>query len=343
MDEVLAIAARLFGKAALAPPVSAERLSGGKNNRVFLVSDAAGAARVLKLYHVSAADSRDRLGAEWCFISYARARGIDTVPEPLAMDRGDHAALYSVRPGHKLAPGEVGHLHVEAALTFIIALNSAPRALDGIAPGSEACFSLADHLATVARRVARLADLDRTAPHGEAAAAFVANELVPAWERVRQRIAAAAGAEGDAALPQEARIVSPSDFGFHNALVADGAVSFIDFEYAGLDDPAKLVGDFFSVPEIPTPQASLERFIDGLQAGLSLGDGFGRRARLLLDAYRIKWACIILNDFLPLDEARRAFALGTDRAERCRAQLAKAQAILKDLTPFHTGDRHGLS
>lgn len=343
MDEVLAIAARLFGKAALAPPVSAERLSGGKNNRVFLVGDAAGARRVIKLYHVSDADRRDRLGAEWRFISYARARGIDTVPEPLAMDREDHAALYSHCPGHKLAPGAVGHAHVEAALAFIIALNRTPRALDGIAPGSEACFSLADHLATVARRVARLADLDRTAPHADAAAAFVADELVPAWERVQQRIVAAAGTAGDAALPQEARIVSPSDFGFHNALVADGTVSFIDFEYAGLDDPAKLVGDFFSVPEIPTPQASLDPFIDGLQAGLSLGESFGRRARLLLDAYRIKWACIILNDFLPLDEARRAFALGTDRAERCRAQLDKAQAILKYLTSPHIGDPHGLS
>jgi hypothetical protein len=333
MDEVLAIAARLCGKAALTPPVSAERLSGGKNNRVFLVSDAAGAGRVLKLYHVSAADRRDRLGAEWRFISYARTRGIDTVPEPLAMDREDHAALYSLCPGHKLTPGAVRHDHVASALAFIIALNRAPRALDGIAPGSEACFSLADHLATVARRVARLADLDRTAPHGEAAAAFVADELAPAWERVRERIAAAAGAAGDAALPQEARIVSPSDFGFHNALVADGSVSFIDFEYAGLDDPAKLVGDFFSVPEIPTPQASLEPFIDGLQAGLSLGESFGQRARLLLDAYRIKWACIILNDFLPLDEARRAFALGSDRAERCAAQLAKAGDLLLSVNP----------
>jgi hypothetical protein len=343
MDEVLAIAARLCSKAALAPPVSAERLSGGKNNRVFLVEDAAGTRRVLKLYHVSAADTRDRLGAEWRFITYARDRGIDTVPEPLAMDRGDHAALYAFRPGRKLAPGEVGTDHVEAALAFIVALNRTPRALDGIAPGSEACFSLDDHLATVARRVARLAGIDRTAPHGEEAAAFVAAALVPAWERVRARIAEAARAGGDGALPEAARIVSPSDFGFHNALVADGAVSFIDFEYAGLDDPAKLVGDFFSVPEIPTPLACLDRFIDGLQEGLALGDSFGRRARLLIDAYRIKWACIILNDFMPLDEARRAFALGTDRAERCRAQLAKAEAILKDLTPFHTGDRHGLS
>jgi hypothetical protein len=343
MYEILAVAARLSSKASLPAPVSAERLSGGKNNRVFLVQDAAGARRVLKLYHVSVTDSRDRLGAEWRFIRYARSRAIDAVPEPLAMDRGDHAALYTFRPGRKLEPYNVTALHVDAALAFILALNRSPRDLTGLSPGSEACFSLDDHLATVERRVVRLAHLDRFAPHGEDAVRLVAQELVPKWQRVKAYVAAAAGSDSGTPLAEAGRIVSPSDFGFHNALVADGSMSFIDFEYAGLDDPAKLVGDFFSVPEIPTPLASLDRFIDGLEHGLALGCGFGTRARLLIDAYRIKWACIILNDFMPLEETRRAFALGTDRAERCRAQIAKAAAILNVVTPHTIGDRHGLS
>ena len=46
--------------------------------------------------------------------------------------------------------------------------------------------------------------------------------------------------------------------------------------------------------------------------------------RLLLDAYRIKWICIMLNEFLPLDAARRAFADQGARAIRCREQLDKA-------------------
>jgi len=328
MEAVLAIATRLSEQAALPPPAAAARLSGGKNNRVFRITDRKGNDRILKLYHVSPTDSRDRLGVEWRFLAYARARGIGSVPEPLAMDRGDHAALYTLKPGDKLRPGEVTTAHVEAALAFIIALNRGPRNAGDMAPGSEACFSLADHLATVARRVARLRDLDRMAPHGAEAVALVEERLAPAWARCAEQIAALPAIETARTLAPTERIVSPSDFGFHNALVAGTKVSFIDFEYAGLDDPAKLVGDFFTVPEIPTPVASLESFIDGLEAGLSLGADFGRRARLLRDAYRIKWACIILNDFLAPDEARRAFALDTDRAARCRAQLDKAAALL---------------
>ena len=39
--------------------------------------------------------------------------------------------------------------------------------------------------------------------------------------------------------------VSPSDFGFQNTLISKNIVYFIDFEYAGLDDPVKCILDFF--------------------------------------------------------------------------------------------------
>jgi hypothetical protein len=57
------------------------------------------------------------------------------------------------------------------------------------------------------------------------------------------------------------------------------------------------------------------------------------RCRLLPDAYQIKWACIILNDFLPLGATRRAYADTGSRAQRCAEQLAKASAKLAALGP----------
>ena len=91
--------------------------------------------------------------------------------------------------------------------------------------------------------------------------------------------------------------LSPSDFGFHNALTGPAGLGFLDFEYAGRDDPAKLVSDFFCQPEIPVPMRYHAGFIARLAQGLRL-DAAGRaRCRILLDAYRIKWTCIILNEF----------------------------------------------
>jgi hypothetical protein len=50
---------------------------------------------------------------------------------------------------------------------------------------------------------------------------------------------------------------------------------------------------------------------------------------LLLDVYRLKWICILLNDFLPDGAARRGFALGEhERESRKEEQLARAAAAI---------------
>ena len=323
MAPELTLARDLARQAGLSAACMVERLSGGKNNRVFAVAHADGTTSILKIYHRSADDPRDRLGAEWRFLSYARARGIDAAPTPLAMNASAGAALTSHLPGSKLRAGDIKAAHVRAARDFIVALNAGERDLQDLAPGSEACFSIADHLAMVQRRIARLARLDPAAPHRNEAERFIADRLVPAWEAVSRQIRAS-DLPLHEPLTAVQRILSPSDFGFHNALDDKGCVGFLDFEYAGLDDPAKLVGDFFSVPEIPTPPSELDDFVEGLAQALPLDPDFRERARRLLPAYRIKWACIILNDFLPDGAVRRDFALGASRADRCRAQLGKA-------------------
>jgi hypothetical protein len=99
---------------------------------------------------------------------------------------------------------------------------------------------------------------------------------------------------------------------------------FLDFEYAGRDDPAKLVTDFFCQPQVPIPLAYRDRFL----ARLGLDQPALARCELLLDACRVKWACILLNDFLPVGAARRAFAQAGEREARCAAQLEEAKAML---------------
>lgn len=329
-DATLALAQHLSSEAGLPSPHRLDRLTGGKNNRVFQVDD----DRVLKLYHWDPRDPRDRLQAEWTFLSYAWDRGIRSIPQPLARDPDAHAGLYGFIPGRRLPPAELTERHVSAALEFILAVNRAPRDLAGFAPGSEACFSLRQHIATIDRRVSRLDGLDPNAPERASAEALVRDVLQPAWVSVRAAIENGAGLAGldlDAAIGTPAQCISPSDFGFHNALADGDTVRFIDFEYAGRDDPAKLVCDFFCQPEVPVPLSYMLGFVDGLATGLSLDAAFAARSHLLLDGYRIKWTCIILNDFLPIGAARRTHADLAQTAARCAAQLARARAKLADI------------
>jgi Phosphotransferase enzyme family len=332
--DILALATRLCRSAGLASPDAVTPLTGGKNNRVYQVASTGEAPLVLKRYHHDIQDSRDRLGAEWAFLGYAAARGIDIVPRPIARDTAAHAGLYSFCPGLRVAA--VGAGHVAAALHFVEQLNATPRDVASFGPGSEACFSLVAHLATVERRVARLAAIDPAAPHASEANAYLQKDLRPAWNAIRERIADVARRDRidiDRDIATAAQCVSPSDFGFHNALAdGTGRLMFIDFEYAGRDDPAKLVCDFICQPEVPVPLSHYVTFADGVIAVLGLDASHRARCDILLDAYRIKWMCIMLNDFLPLGEARRRFAEQGERLARCRLQLDKAKASLATLS-----------
>ncbi|WP_224005448.1 phosphotransferase [Aureimonas sp. SA4125] len=320
------IAERLVEKAGLPAVAEIGRLTGGKNNQVFQVTLTDGSLRVLKCYHVDARDDRDRLRAEWSYLNYAWERKVRNIPEPIACDPSHAAGLYGFVAGRKLAAAEIDAAAVAAAAAFVVAVNAAPHRPEVLDAGSEACFTIANHLATVDRRVARFADIDDSAPQAEEARRFVADRLKPSWQRVRGEIVRDIGREG---LDPEAKIarpiVSPSDFGFHNMLCDDlGHLSVIDFEYAGRDDPAKLVCDFFCQPEIPVPIQFFDTFADQIVRELGLPTEDRRRCAILLDAYRIKWVCIILNEFLALGSSRRAFADPGARAERCRRQLERA-------------------
>jgi hypothetical protein len=329
----MALARRLTERAARGRVRSLTRLAGGRNNRVYRLETDHGPSLVLKLYFSDIRDTRNRLGAEWSFITHAWSRGIRTLPEPLARDAAKHAGLFGFVQGRKLTASEVTQAHVDAAIDFVLAVNTRPR--PALAAGSEACFSLSEHIAMVERRVERLTMLDATAPHLAEVQSLVSRRLLPAWVAVKSRLIADACALGlsiNEPIGANERCLSPSDFGFHNALMDnEGHLTFLDFEYAGLDDPAKLVSDFFCQPEIPVPLAYHGHFINRMAQGLALDAAAIARCRLLLNGYRVKWICIILNDFVLLDSARRAFAGEADRAIRYPDQFAKASARMAEI------------
>jgi hypothetical protein len=332
-DGTIALAAALADRAGAGRVRALSRLAGGRNNQVYRVETNDGLPLVLKRYFSDPRDARDRLAAEWNFLERAWRDGVRAIPQPLAKDADEDAALYTFVPGRKLLSGEADGGHIDAAADFILAINAQPPA--GIDPASDACFSISDHLQLVERRLLRLAALDPQAPYAGEAQRLVFMILRPSWDAVRDRTmreAFALGLDLHRPLSEAECCLSPSDFGFHNALAGeDGKLVFLDFEYAGRDDPAKVVVDFFCQPEIPVPPQHRDRFTARLARGLPLGEAALSRCKILLDACRVKWACILLNDFLPLGAARRAFAEANEREARCAAQLEKAKAKLAEI------------
>ena len=297
---------------------------------------------VAKWYVKDPHDPRDRRAAEWAFLRCAADAGIEPVPRPCAVLHGEGVALYSFVEGDKLTRQQVTSDHVAQAARFLRALNGKRmrRSAETLAGASEACFSLADHLALLEDRIARLAAIAQGTPLDKEATELIA-ELGATWHRVRRRIVT--GAERMAlglktVLQPADRCLSPSDFGYHNALVgADGSVTCIDFEYAGWDDPAKLIADFFLQPAVPVDPVHRETIRTAVFARMD-EDGraqHGRRADLLQPLFALKWCCIMLNPFLPAWMARRGSNLSSAaiegiKSDRVKATTRSLEAICRD-------------
>lgn len=332
-----AVLVAMLGEVGLPSQFHLSSLPGGANNRVYRV-DSGEQSVLLKVYFQHAGDPRDRLGAEYAFSRFAWDQGLRCLPRPLACDRGYQAALYEFIDGRRLAANEVGMAEVQQAIDFYRDLNRhrpEPAAKD-LPRGSEACFTLEEHLACVERRFARLEQLDASTPSGAEAVHFVRHELAPVWQRARRQVLDASTAEGlslDQPISSEDECLSPSDFGFHNAILAtDGWLRFLDFEYAGWDDPAKTICDFFCQPAVPVPAECVRQFAEAVVAERSDPEMYLRRVALLLPVYQVKWCCIMLNDFLPVSGQRRAFSLqGVDCEARQQTQLAKARGALEQI------------
>lgn len=312
-------------------------LEGGANNKVFRV-DLPETRLLYKEYFKHPDDPRDRLGHEFAFSTFAWNNGIRALPMPLAQDPVGRCALFEFVPGRKLKAGEVGAAAVQQALYFLQQLQrirDLPEA-ELLPPGSEACFTLQEHARTVERRLRRLALVEGIGAVDQAAEEFVRKELTPTCLEFLDgfpRRAEILGLSATAPVPAEDLCLSPSDFGFHNALLRpEGTIKFIDFEYAGWDDPGKTVADFFCQPEVPVPVEHFEHFARTVAYELSEPERHLARFRLLLPLYRLKWCCIMLNDFLPSGNSRRRFARAeSDDTERRKRQLEKARSALATL------------
>jgi len=317
MEDIARAVSRLLGT-----EVHLEAAPRGGNSRVY-IARANGRKYAVKQYFRHHADERDRLHAERSFLQFAAAAGISVVPRVIAADADQGIGVYEFISGRALGPADVSADRVREAARFFLHLNAHRAEAASLPLASEACFTVTDHLKMVDTRVERLKAIT------DAAARRFATELERRWLASRSAIAKRAT---DLEKGFE-RCVSPSDFGFHNALLREsGELAFLDFEYAGWDDPAKMLCDFFTHPALPVPPEHFDEFAAMTMAFSPQAAALEARARALLPLFQLKWCCIMLNEFVPGAAERRRFANPQQDEAAARArQLDKAGALLASI------------
>lgn len=327
--DLVAVAIKLAHEMGFSGDVSLEQLAGGRNNQVFkmMVDDQ---RFLLKSYFVHEDDARDRMGNEISFLRFVWDKGIRCIPQPLTADKKQRVALYEFVEGKRLKESDISENFIKQAIRFVLELNKYKQTEEAIKLpfASEACFSIREHFNCVERRLNRLCEIAPCDSVRSNAYDFIQGQLLPSWIKMKENISEKLGKSDNVineVIDNNERCLSPSDFGFHNALLEKtGILRFIDFEYAGWDDPAKLVCDFICQPELPVSETYWLQLMEEIFGSYDQPKAMKQRAERLLPIHRFKWCCILLNEFRIEDLQRRRYA-GLDSVNLLVQQFDKAK------------------
>jgi len=309
--------------------VKIERIGGGANSRVYRVEGSDGHQYVVKFYFRHEADPRDRLGTEFSSLAFLWEQGIRCIARPIAMDRSEACAIYEYIEGIKINSSEVTESDIDEVVGFLKQLKGLAKENKSqtFHPASEACFSVKAAVENIQGRRQRFEGLD----DGDGVLHdFLKEDFTPFLNELTEW-AQNQSMPFDREISLEERVLSPSDYGFHNALRnKEGRIIFLDFEYFGWDDPAKMISDFLLHPAMDLTDDLKKRFVTGSCSVFEDNKKLSQRLEIVYPFFGLKWCLIFLNEFVPEDLKRRNFAqnsLGNQKQLQER-QLGKAKKML---------------
>ncbi len=308
-------------------PDTLEPLMGGINNQVFRCK-AAERRFVLKGYAAHRTGEHDRFKAEVEFLNYASLVAPEFVPQFMGSDERSRSLVLESLEGERFQEGShPSKDDIERAVIFIRSLNTGIDLAKQYVKSSAAdgFLRLTEHLQNIEYRVSEMGVQhlpENFRARAEELTKSIRRELNHLQDSTTQLIA-----KGycENALSPSARCISPSDFGFHNAIRTPQGIKFFDFEFAGWDDPVKAVSDFDLQPRVPLNLRA--RVLS--KALPQWGKGLAERYDVLFPILKLKWTCIILAVLNP-DRYAQIIALDDGQASEqlVRGKLDLAQSYL---------------
>lgn len=309
---------------------ASERYSAGGNAGVYRLTLKDSTSIRLKLYPVDA--GHDRLSSEFMAAAGLAARGMQQIARPIAQDIYLGVGAYEWIDGQAITIPRP--IDFEYCLNFLEALHGMRNSgsFRNFPMASAACISGRDIELQILRRISQF-KLPRMAH--KALDQFFISDFLPAfgelidWAKKNWP----KGSRFGTPLPRSEQTLSPSDFGFHNALRRpDGSLAFLDFEYFGWDDPVKLISDFSFHPGMNLSNAQKASWRQG--ALEIYGAHLSERLFVAHPLFGLTWCLILLNDFRPEVWQRRLLANDSKLANKSAAldrQLERAKALLNEI------------
>jgi thiamine kinase-like enzyme len=309
----------------------ASLVKGRGNSRIYKLTSINDTNYALKIYPDRQLDSRQRLETEYTSCQYLFESGFP-VMKACVNNKNLNWAVYEWISGHSIE--SVDDEFIENAVSFIESLYKESRGCHDkgkFVEASEACLSGQTIVQQINKRLEHLKETDSLELSD-----FLQKEFVPKFEMLTNQAREKVADFFDTRLTRELQIMSPSDFGSHNAVKENsGQIMFIDFEYFGWDDPVKLISDFYWHPGMNLSQEFKTKWINSVRDIFKSDVSYELRLSAYLPLYALRWCLIMLNEFLPDRLINRLNANHQNEKnvkQMLEDQLSKSRKLLNQVT-----------
>lgn len=274
-------------------------LSEQRNSTIFLLKLNNKKKYVLKRYKYDSYNTRNRLKSEVDAISFFKEIELKNIPKIFYYDEKFSYILMNYIHGRKIK--KIKKIHIKKAISFLKRINENRHKAKSLMNASESCFNLSCLFNIINYRYNLLnsSGIDLC----NIGLSDILKEIIALYNNLKRHLEHEYGSlYKDILLKEtekEKRILSPSDFGLHNALERRREVIFLDFEYFGWDDIAKLTGDFLFHPGMDLNFDLKKYFLKKILDIFDFVPHLEKRIKIFYPFLGINWTLRLLNEFLP--------------------------------------------
>jgi len=260
-----------------------------------------------------------RYNSETSFINFLRKKKIKNLPYIIATNPKTQENIFNYINGSKI--NKITKKDILQCIHFIKTINkdSLKKNFTNFKKATEACVSIDEHIRTADKRILMLSRFPKDYGIYKDAKFFVNNTLKKKLNEIKKNIFKSfSKKEIRKKLNKKNLILSPSDFGFHNVIKKNRKLYFVDFEYAGLDDPVKLISDFICQPDHKLSEVQSYFFYKNIIKIFPQKKSITKRLKAVINVHFIKWCCVILSEILNKKYfERRKFAESNININKC--------------------------
>ncbi len=294
---------------------SLKLIHSGVNSKLFELKHFDNQKSILKIYPNFYNDKRNRLDNERRFLNFLEINNIKNCPRVYYINKEANFSVFSFVEGSKI--NNPKKINIEKIAEFASSINKFKlnKASELLPYASEATFKISSLLELINKKSIQKKSQIQKIFKGSDFCEWFFKELILDLENTYQLVEEKfLGTSIDIEFD---KIISQSDVGFHNLILKDGDLFFIDFEYAGWDNPMKFISDWILQPDAYFKSNNPLIFFEPLAKAVIKNINWKSLIKPYLLLYRLRWCMIITNQL-----------------ERKDISTKKTEEIIKKLTNY---------